>query len=264
MFIPTTLILALVGGAISRMVACEFSQGVRLSWHQALAFSLRKLASTAGSLLIPVVIVAVLAFVIAMLGWTLGVPLLNIVGALLYGVSIIFSAFAVITVGAYMLGWPLLIPAVACEGTDAVDATQRTLAYVLGRPIHLILYSLLLIVQTIICALIFAVIVAGVEGFIAHASSIFAGDAAKAVASLQASELGTTFRVSAWIVSFWHKALSLILAAFLLCLHFSGSTIRYLLLRRINDGQELDELWMPRMIPGTSAPIDPADAEDEE
>ena len=264
MFIPTILIFALVGGAVSRMVACEFSQGTKLSWDRALKFSFSRLTSSILALLMPLIVVVGLGAAISLFGWTLGIAGINLIGAIAYGIALIFAALAVVAIGTYLLGWPMLIPAIACEGTDAVDATQRAVAYVLGRPLRLFLYSVVLLVQAAIATLICAVIVAGVEGFIAHASAQFAGDAAKQVASGDAGSLGWSFKGAAWIVSKWHLALSLIVSAFVLCLHFSGSTIRYLLLRRINDGQELEEIWMPKMIPGTSAPIDPADGEDDD
>lgn len=264
MFIPSILIFCLVGGAVSRMVACEFSQGTKMPWDKALMFSLSRLTSSVLALLMPLIVVVGLGALISLFGWTLGIAGANLVGALAYGIALIFAALAVVAIGTYLIGWPMLIPAIACEGTDAVDATQRAVAYVLGRPLRLFLYSVFLMAQAAVATLICAVVVAGVEGFIAHASAQFAGDAAKQVASGDAGSLGWSFKGAAWIVSQWHMALSLIVSAFVLCLHFSGSTIRYLLLRRINDGQELEEIWMPKMIPGTSAPVDPADGENED
>ena len=264
MFIPSLLIFALVGCAVSRMVACEFSQGTKLPWNRALAFSFKRLPSSVFALLMPLVVVLALGAVISLFGWTLGLAGINIIGALAYGIAMFFAALAVIAIATYLLGWPMLIPAIACEGTDAVDATQRAVAYVLGRPLRLFLYSVFLLLQAAVAILICTVIVAGVEGFIAHASAQFAGDAARQVASGDAGSLGWSFKGAAWIIKFWHLALSMVVLAFVLCLHFSGSTIRYLLLRRVNDGQELEEIWMPKMIPGTSAPIDPADGDDED
>ena len=48
--------------------------------------------------------------------------------------------------------------------------------------------------------------------------------------------------------------LGLGVAAFVFSLHFASSTLRYLVIRRVCDGQELEEVWMPTLIPGTTVP----------
>ena len=55
------------------------------------------------------------------------------------------------------------------------------------------------------------------------------------------------------IIAFWEILAALILPAFAVSYYFSASTALYLLLRRVNDEQDIREVWMPGMVGGTMA-----------
>lgn len=262
MVIPILIIFVVTGLTLSRMVAAEFCRGITVPWHRALRFGLFK--STSGLLAIatPVIVVAVLWGLIALSGLTLGWPYLNILGAILQLAAIGLALVAVLIIAGYLVGWPLLLPTIACEGTDAIDAGQRTLAYVAGRPLRLLLYGLVLLLQAFILTTLIAFVLAGVESLSAAAAGTFVGSEGRQILELahrpvsqslhDIAGLGYSDRITIWILQTWRVCLGLGVAAFMLSLHFSGSTLRYLLIRRVCDGQELEECWMPTLIPGTT------------
>jgi hypothetical protein len=47
-----------------------------------------------------------------------------------------------------------------------------------------------------------------------------------------------------WLVRFWEGMLALLLAGWAISYHFTGGTLLYLLLRRVNDDQDVEEIWL--------------------
>lgn len=232
---------ALGGGALARTVAVDVAGHMNLGARAALRYAAVRWLSLAGALLIPLGLMAVLVFLLKMGGWILlSVPYLNVVGALLYGVLILLG-FALLLVGVgFVLGQGMLVPAVAVEGTDAVDAVQRIYAYLLGRPGRALLYIALAVVQAL---------------FVIGIVSWFIGTAGEITQSLAGSWLNEEKRtalfgvggdsVAAQVINFWNLALAVLLFGFMISFHFATTTIVYLLLRRVNDEQDLHDVGMP-------------------
>jgi len=255
--IPYVVIMAIGGGAISRSVACEFSQGVVMSWPEALAFALKRCGSLAGALFAPWMGVALLALVMAVGGFFVlqGVPVLNLLGGLLYGLFLVLGTLAVLLFAGYLLGSSMLVPAVACEGTDAIDAVQRSLAYVAARPLRLVIYLVVLGLVGGVLVGVLGVIAQGVVSFTATASSAFSGPIGTAIVTGGATEegLSKTNATARTMVATWSALPLLLVWAFALSYFWSGGTILYLLMRQHCDGQDHAELWMPGMVEGTMA-----------
>lgn len=273
MLIPVVIVWSIGGGAISRMAALEFSLSVHTAWPRSLGFAISRAQSFAGSLLAPLFIVVVVGFGLAAAGFLLfSLPVVQILGGLLYGVMLVAGLIAVIGLVGYGLGMHMLVPAVACEGTDAIDAIQRAYAYVLGRPARLIVYSAILVVQFVVLAAILGMISRAVVDFTGWASGAFLQDSARdALMGSKRPAEGTmawSARLTAWLISFWSLLPHMIAVGTLVSFYFSGSTVLYLLARQANDGQDPTDLWSPGMIEGTRASVTgkPAEAvpEDEE
>jgi hypothetical protein len=167
----------------------------------------------------------------------------------------------------------MLIPGVACEGTDGLDAIQRAFAYVFGRPVRLILYSLLLLVVGAVMVSIVGMLVNGSIAFADGSLSAWTTRGSEILSGTGATgkELNGFAGAAATIVDFWKSAAGLVVGAFGVSFFFSGSTVLYLVMRRACDGQDVAELWMPGMVEGTmaramsgraEAAVEEADAED--
>lgn len=258
-------------GAVSRGAAAEYGAGVSLRWNEALSFAAARWQSLLGALLGPLVVVWVIALGLAVGGYLLlNWPVVNVIGALVYFVFLLFSLVAVLIMAAFILGKPLLVPAVACESTDAVDAIQRAYAYVFGRPGRLVLYGAVLFVVGLIAWLVFTLIVWLVVVFAGAAATAWTGDSARAMmaestpllASTQSPE--GTYAVGAQFIRFWVLIPAGLAFAYLFSLYATGSTLLYLAVRQVNDGQDMTEVWMPGATEGTaggaSEPAGEADA----
>lgn len=243
--IPMLIVWGVAGAAISRSAACEVALGRVVAWPEGLAFGVRRWVNCLGAIVAPIAFVAVVHLVIAaggaaLLTWPIG----NIAGAVLYGLALVAAVVAVLVGVGYLLGWSMLVPAIACEGTDALDAIQRVYAYVTGRPLRLLVY---LFVTLAVGALSFGVLAfiaqRGID--LASAASVqWSGERGARVLGPE-GELGGIDGAARSIVGFWNGVVHLLVAAYAVSFVHTAGTLVYLICRRINDGQEIAELWTP-------------------
>lgn len=267
-FLPTLALMlaiwALAGAAISRMAVCDFAQGVVIPWPRALAFAIRSWGASFASYAGPALVAAAIGLVIAGAGALL---LTNAVGLALAGplylVALLGGLVVVLIGAALVLAGPLFIPAVVADGADSIDAFQRGAAYVIGRPLRFALYATQLLVQAIAVTALLWFAAWLINDVTARAAAFFAGGEALALVT-GARDAGGIRGFAASLIAIWTELPRLVVGAFVLSCFFSSSSVLYLLLRRVNDGQDIAEIWMPTMIGGGLAPIeDGPDDEDD-
>ena len=262
--VPMLIVWGVLGVMISRSVASEVSLGRVLRWEPTLGFALSKWLGALGAMLAPVLLVALAHLVIAVGGAALFTwPVGDVIGAVLYGVALLVAVLAVLVALGFLLGWPMLLPAIACEGTDALDAIQRVYAYVIGRPLRLVLYGVIVTLTALIALGVVGWVLSTGESLATTASAQWSGtrgaqalqmdtlprrvpDPALAeVGGTGLEEAGGTVRAAHAVVGFWRSLLTVLIAGYVVSLIHTGGTLLYLLCRRINDGQEIAELWTP-------------------
>jgi len=258
-------------GAISRITACELTQGQNLTWNEGLRFTVPRWRSLMGAILGPLVIVWFIAAALVLGGWVLmHLPGLNILGGVLYGLFLVGGFLATIILVGYAFGHNLFIPAVVCEGTDAIDAIQRGYTYFFAKPVRLIFYTACGMVGLVVAVTVVLLLVRWTIGFAAEGASVWAGpeghnmvwrgtfDAISSVPGLFGVGEATDAPVKTWaagaaLIRLWTTIpVILVLAAYLSC-GMSVCTAIYLGMRRVCDGQDWSELWVPGMIAGTMA-----------
>jgi len=254
-----------VVGAISRMTAVEFARGEFITWTEALSFSLARMRSFVGAILGPVVIIWVIALILAAAGWLLlHWPWVNVLGGALYGIAIILGIAASLIGIAYIVGHGLLVPAVACEGSDAIDAIQRAYAYTLDRPVRLIVYTTLSCLGLVFVMVVASAIVGGGIGIAYLSAGTWAGPRGQEMILSGTSAafpipmfsggapetLEGSYARGAWLIRLWTMIPVYGLLACLVSCGMSCTTVVYLAIRRICDGQDTAELWVPGMIEG--------------
>jgi hypothetical protein len=151
-----------------------------------------------------------------------------------------------------LLGAPMLLPALACEATDGIDAVQRTMAYVAARPLQYGAYVLILCVQAAITTallIMLAVLVSETARAAATAWTPTSVDPGRVLegssASLRAMNAG---------ILFWLNVPLLLVGGYVTSFVHTGGTVLYLAMRRVCDGQDVDDVWMPGSIPGLRDP----------
>ncbi len=252
--VPIVAALAIGIGAISRMVAAEFSAGVSMAWTEGLGFVLGRWPSALGAAFGAPILIGIIALTLAVLGVVfLQLPGLDIVGAIGFVVVVLLSLLgAALTLG-LLLGHSMLVPALACEGTDAIDALQRVYAYVLAKPGRLVAYSIVLgVILAVTIGATFA-IAGGTEYLARSATGAWLGEAASTIvrpdaASHPAEPPAATRGFAAGIIDVWIGLVWMVAVASVFATYVSGSTILYLIMRQASDGQDWGELWFPEHV----------------
>lgn len=255
--LSAAMVFVVAHAVVARMVAVEFASGAFLRVRGSAAFVIARLPSLVAPFALPVGLAAVLTIATAGLGVaTLSWPVGDILGSLAYGLAVFACLALALPLGALLVGWTLLPPAVVCEGTgtgpvghgDGIDALQRSVAYILNAPLRAGLYLGLAAAQT------YAV------GWVGHALADTAvawarGSSTWWLSAEQAAALtpgsNGTSGVAGLIMGFWEWIPGMLASACATSVFAAGTTLAYLLLRRVCDGQYEGEIWMPSASPVT-------------
>lgn len=206
------LVWAVFMSAIARSSATQIATGVTRPALSNLRFGVTSLRAVYASFLLPIVAASLLAFV----AWGLAsafpaLPLLAFVPTLVMIVILVLHGAS----------WFFLPPAVACERTDAMDALQRCGAYLLTKPLRLLLYSAIAVA---VGALAWSVLAFIVDGAIHTTHALTGSPDAPDAASL------------------WIRAAHLLTQGYLVSLIATSATIVYLLIRRVCDEQDVRDI----------------------
>lgn len=248
------VVIAVGGGAISRSAVCEASQGLHVSWTRALGFALARWSGLLTALAAPIVALGLLFLLIALGGLLLlSLPVIEVLGALLFPLALLAALAMMFIVIAFFLGGPLLLPALATEGTDGTDAIQRAFAYTLGRPLRLLVYYAVAFAIGILAVGLVWLVLTGTIAIAAETAGLWAGDRARDVIAGQTDDYGWSAGLAAWLIDLWIAIPLLLATAYLVSFYFTASSISYLLIRCLHDHQDPGEIWMPGMVEGTMA-----------
>ena len=263
------VLLAVFGGAITRIACVQVARDEKISLRSALRFSTSKFVSFASAPLIPLLIVAVVGLAIAAAGALGNIP---VVGEIVVAVAFILALLGGFLIALVLIGlvggFTLMYPTVAAEGTDSFDAISRSFSYVYAKPwrlgflavvamayaaatylfVRLFLWLVLVCSHTAAGLFIFRD-VAGGRNLL---SALWPAPPSFTRLSYDIPfiNLTTSQDIAAGILAFWVYLVIALLAAYAASLYFSLGTIIYYLMRREVDATELEEVY-----------LDPADEE---
>lgn len=254
--VPAILFVwCMVGGAVCRSCACEVALRAALPWRQAISFGLKKSLALFAALAGPLLLVWAACLLLRLLGLALfTTKALGLLGGAAFIAPLLLCLVISVALFAYLLAHTLLIPAVACEGTDSFDAVQRCYAYALARPGRLVGYTFISVFSVVPAMVIVGVIVA----FAIIAAASLTGAPLAAPDAVFPEQFhpggGEHLGVTRWMVRAWTVLIVGIGLAYFVSLYFCVATNLYLVIRRLVDGQDIAEIWLP---PPTSAPTAP-------
>jgi hypothetical protein len=244
---PVVLLMwCAVGGAVCRSCACEVSLRAALPWRKAVQFGLRKTLALFAALAGPLVLVWCACLLLRLLGLAFfTTKVMGLAGGALFIAPLLLCLVISLALFAYLLAHSLLIPAVACEGTDSFDAVQRCYAYTLARPGRLVGYTLISLLGMIPAAVIVGSIVALAVLIAANLTGAPAGPFDTALPNLLNPVEDGHLPATHWLVNLWTYLVLALMFAYFISLYFCAATSLYLVIRRLVDGQDIGELWMP-------------------
>ncbi len=231
------------GGAICRMVTVDVARNLNLPIAEAVAYAMRRWASLAGAALIPLALMGLIGALIRLAGWALlSVSVIDVLGGVAYGLMLVGGVALWAMIVGYAAATPLLAPAVMVEDGDAMDAVQRGYAYIVGRPGRAAIYGGVALIEGAVAAVLARMFLATVIFSTAALATAWVGPGRAKALLLEAKGQP----LAGWLIGQWHHLAWLIFAAFAVSLYFTASTLVYLLLRRVNDEQDIRDVWMER------------------
>jgi hypothetical protein len=254
------LVLAVAAGAIARMEVVQVAGRSALGAREALEFAAARWSSLVLSCLGPLAVAGALGAACWAWGLLFRTQAGGWAGALLYALPLAVGAVAgaALLVGA--LGAPFAAAAVACDGLDASEASQRGAIYFLARPV-LWLAAVLCALATVAVGLV-ALRITGwaLTAFPAMMVDLGAAGAAP-VHSLAVSpgRWAVPLDPRSALVWWWVMLVAFLVAGAALSLVVGALARGYLALRESCDGQPVDASW-PYEVPMdvTDAPRAPS------
>jgi hypothetical protein len=252
--------VSLLGGTVARMAALHATRGDSGPVHEAVRFAATRWSGFFFAPLLPPIVMLVLGGVLTLTGLLLfNLPVTDIVGGMLFGLSLLVGMLMAVTLLGLAGGLQLLFPAVAVDGSDAFDANSRSLGYLRGAPWRWLTYNLTLLVYGATTYLFLGVIVFltirftqfwvslavfretshGVNRFEAILAPPRLGQLAY---HINWAALDVSGKVAATLVSVWVYLVIGLLGAYAISFVICGQTWVYLLLRRAVEGTEFDEV----------------------
>ena len=273
-FVITLAAISISGGAVCRIAALQFAQGEKPGWKEAVRFGLKKFTSFFGAPLVPVGIVIFVGVFIFLLGLLGNIPR---AGELIMAIFILLALFAgaliaVVVIGA-VVGFNLMFPAVAYDGSDCFDAISRSCSYIYARPWRMGFYTAIAAIYGAVCytfVRFFAFLLLWVThrflqlGVWVNSSSkgvnklIAIWPEPKFIKLIEPSSLaGANWSesLSAFLIQLLLLAVVGLVVSFIISFYFSANTIIYSLMRNRVDNTALDDIYTPRIDEGKTEPI---------
>lgn len=246
--LPVTVLgFAFAGVGIGRLSAQEICRGRAGTWYEGMKWAVHCVAGIAVAYLLPLVVAALLVGVLAIGGWALlSIPYVNVLGAVLGLFGLAIALVIVVVLLGYLFGTPLFAGAMCVEGRDGVDAMHRVYAYLFARPLRAVGYGVLLITQGAVVVSVLGAIAGLTVGLGVWAQSLLLGEEASLVASgVSSDRLGAGGRAAASVMHTVLQLPALLVAGYVVAYAATSSAVLYLVLRRIVDGQDMVDLYVP-------------------
>ena len=260
-FLIKITLISLAGGAICRITALQFSRGEKPGLTEAISFGAKKFTSFFAAPLLLVAIIIFIGLFIFVLGLIGNIPWVGeLVIAIALPLALVAGALiAAIAIG-MIIGFNLMFPTIAYEGSDCCDAINRSINYVYTRPWRMIFYTFIASVYGSICYLFvrflaflllfstWAFLQMGV--WTENANQVNKLDAIwpePEFMNLLGNASATAANWAQNFAAFWiHLCLLVVVGlvvAFVVSFYFSANTVIYALLRNKVDGIELDQVY---------------------
>jgi hypothetical protein len=254
-------VLVAFGGAIARSVAVESATGRQPTGASVLGWSLARCPSALAAVLVPLLAVWLLIVLMRALGWLgFAIPVLEVVGGLLFPIQVALALATLALILLLGVAGPLIVPARMVEDSDAIDAAQRAAAYLVARPLRVLLYLGVAIGVSALALGLARVLSTGAWSLAVEQSAAWLGRVREGAltgavppgADGATGTLSGPARAARWFVGLWSQVPPLLVAGYAISLFFTGATKVYLATRQICDGQDQAD------IQGASPAVDAA------
>lgn len=244
----TITVVSLCGGAICRCAALEFARREKPGLTESLKFAFEKLAGFIAAPMIPIGIMIAAGTLLVIIGGFGNIPVIGkIIMALSIGFALLLGLFIALFLVGTVIGYHLMFPVIAYEGSNGFDAISRSFAYVYAHPWCTVFYGLIASFYGVICYLFMRFFVFLLLIITYHLMSIGVFDIENQIDVLsriwakpelfnllrENTEITMTSSEAAasFIIQMAVLFVIAMLAAFVVSFYYSGCTIIYALMR---------------------------------
>jgi hypothetical protein len=254
---------ALLGGAISRLTMLEAARDERIPFAESVSYARRRWVAYVMTPLAPLLFVLACGLVLAIGGLLYHVPILDIIGSLLFILAIGIGFIMALMLIGWAAGVHLMYPALSAEGGDAFDAISRAFGYVFAAPWRLIFYALLALVYGAATYLFVGIVVyltlyltqCAVATWMSGFGQVMPQpEWGRLLYEPDMAALSWSGKVTAVITMVWTHLVIALVAAYAISYYFASTSVIYLLLRRCCDGSDMGQCYIePRPEPRSEA-----------
>ncbi len=273
-FVMLVAIWGFFGGAISRAAVLDVTRDEKISLREAFLFAKSRYLNFATAPLIPIGFILVGALALWLGGLIGAIPAVGeIFVGLAFFIALLIGFLIALVIVCGTVGLPLLMPAIAADNLDALDALSTTYSFVGARPWKTAFYGLLAVAYGAVCMVflkLFVMLMLWAVGHFAGASMNWGGAYAldgeksvKVASKLHAMWQAPTFDggrpfygsfdgkplshvswfgqqcIKAWIYGLWG-----LVAACLVGYFYSASSVIYVLLRKEVDLTDIEDVYL--------------------
>ena len=253
---------ALFGGAIARLDALETGLKLKPTAWDGLEFAWSNIQKLLQSVLLPLAVVAILCGLLAIVGIPFNLPVLDVVGGIIYVVAITLSLMSAVLLIGYGVVLPMLIGSVGVERADAGEAIQGSWGSVMAGPgYYILLLAVGLVSFAVGLAIVDLVVVLALDVASTSWGGIISGGAMRSAgtftpldftfSNLPNSATGSASATSA-LVSFWEQLLIGLFLGYIFSWVASIGTRLFLGMRLIIDKQSTSVIWLPGSLGGST------------
>ncbi len=243
----SVLVWSIFGAAMTRIAALALTREHKLGLSGGLKFGLLHWPSYVGGPALPLAACLLLAVPLLMLGWISHLDIGAFFVSLIWPLALVGGGLIALLALGLMLGWPLMWPTISTEATDAFDGLSRAYSYTLHRPLRYFFYTMLAGVLGALLLYVMIFLVFLVQGMTSWAFSMGTGIPRFNELQIQVPgpDVSALESGANHVFRFWNRLLQLIPLAVAASYFWTAMTQVYLLLRRDEDGAELDEVFLP-------------------
>jgi len=255
-------LVSIAGGAICRIAALQLARDEKPGIAEAVRFSVKKFVSFAAAPLVPIAMVVLAGACIFFVGLIANIPFG--IGELIVGILMPLALIGGVIVAAVLVGtiagFNLMLPAVAYDGSDSLDAVSRSFNYVYARPWRMGFYTAVSAVYGAICYIfvrLFAFVLlwstcrclrlgAGLDSARGLPDKIMAIWPEPSFARLHAYSAAAgswSEAAAAFLVYLFALVIVGLVVSFIISFYFSSNTVIYALMRNKVDNTPLEEIY---------------------
>lgn len=159
-YLVLVAIWAFFGGAICRAAVMHVSRDEKIHLREGFAFARSRFLRFAAAPIVPIGFVLVGALCLWIGGLVGAIPAVGeILVGLFFGLALLAGFFVALIIILGVAGFPLMMPAIAADNLDALDALSTTYSYVGSRPWKTAFYALVATCYGAICIVFVKLIV---------------------------------------------------------------------------------------------------------